>query len=158
MNILKSGIQENIQRIGKAFHEFPKDEGNNSNLYGSLLSASKAAVYDRDIFYKLIGTPEFDNSKEIILAIYIPVVIFNGKLFEVYNDEKGEIILNASQYIPIEMQYSSPKYNEGGFYNSYFPDLITLDYLTEYLKIIDNWIEQMWNGFKKDVEVARITR
>ena len=149
-HIDSSNPKYSLPRVGKAFHEFSKSEKDKSQIYGSLISASKAAIYHRDLFYKQDQNADYNENQNTTLSLYLPVVVFDGKLFEVFNNAKGEIELKGADYIPIEMQYSSPNYNSFGFYETFQPDLVTIDYLPTYLKNIESWISQMWEGFKSD--------
>lgn len=150
-NIENGNPKTGIERVGKAFHEFKKSEKDTSQIYGSLISCAKAAIYHRDLFHNLMDIRDFDVKKHTSLSLYIPIVVFDGLLFEVFNDNEGEIQIQAAQYIPVEMQYSSPNYSQSGFYSTFHPDLITIDYLPKYLQNIEVWINKMWEGFKNDL-------
>ncbi len=101
------------------------------------MGASKAAHY----FCHRHPAPfvYFNIAEESELSIYLPIVVLEGRLFEVYNDYDGEIQLQEQGHIPVEMSYSSPNYRKGLWDADFLPDIVTAAYFPEYLKALDGW-------------------
>lgn len=125
-------------RVGKAFHELAKDPGDKSKIYEALISSAKASHYLRNRFASE-KPKDFNPAEEVDIQIFLPVVILDGRLFEVYNGLSGKIEIEEKDYVPVEMSYSSPNYMVGGWEADFFPDVIKFDFLDTYLDIIDNW-------------------
>lgn len=143
--------RRNSYRVGKAFHELAKDPSDKSKIYEALISSAKAAYYLRNRF-PLQKPKEFNASEEVDIQIFLPIVILEGRLFEVYNALSGKIQIEEKDYIPVEMSYSSPNYSAGGWDTDFFPDVIKFEFLDTYLDMVDNWRLSM-----KD-QVAEIMR
>jgi len=124
-------------RIGKAFHEAFKTNSDKSRIYGALIGASKAAHY----FYHRfpVSFADFDVSAESELSIYLPIVVVDGRLFEVFNDYDGAIRVQEQGYLPVEMSYSSPHYRTGAWDAEFLPDIVTAAYFPDYLQALDAW-------------------
>ena len=59
------------------------------------------------------------------LSFYIPVVIFNGNMFEAYLNDDDNIILESMNHIVYKFNYSSPVYPN----NKHLVDILTYDEL-----------------------------
>jgi len=124
-------------RIGKAFHEAFKPAGDMSKVYAALMGALKAAHYFCHRYPSPTGW--FDITKETELSIYIPIVVVDGRLFEVFNQYDGTIQTLEQGYIPVEMSYSSPNYRTGHWDADFLPDIVTAAHFPGYLQALDEW-------------------
>lgn len=129
--------RENRFRVGKAFHELNKQPSDKSKIYEALITSCKAAKYFSDLYERPFS--HFDPEKETELSIYLPIVILDGLLFEVFNGINGQILVHRREHIPIEMSYSSPNYRLGRWDSDFLPDIITLNYLQEHLRVLETW-------------------
>jgi hypothetical protein len=135
-------------RFGIAFHEAFKNPDEGSKAYESLIGVSKAAWH-----YNESHGPEeiieFDKKKDVEVYIYIPLVILEGKLFDVNLGEEGEVILSEENFIQVQMNYSSPNYTKRDI--EFFPDLITTSHLNEYLQKTEKWMDGMFEYFEESL-------
>ncbi len=131
--------RETIELVGKAFHEFNKSPNEKSNIYGALISVSKAAMYFRDRFNDGKPLKNFAPEEETSVSIYLPVVVLDGLLFEVCTVNKGNIKLKEKDFIPTELSYSSPNYKNEMYASDLFPDIVTYKGLGTYLNTIEKW-------------------
>ena len=68
-------------------------------------------------------------------AIVIPIIVFDGHIFECYYDDRGELSTPEIEYT---------RYLAHGLPNQRLPaliDVVTLNYFPEYLKLIENEIQ-----------------
>jgi hypothetical protein len=138
-----------FNRVGKAFHEMGKGPTEKSTIYAAVMSATKAAHHFKEAENE-DQLHLFNPSDRTEISIYIPVVIVNGRLFEAYNSVSKEIAVDEVNHIPVELHYSSPKYSKSVYGVTYFPEVITFDYLPEFLKKIEEWRIQLSIDFRKD--------
>jgi hypothetical protein len=125
--------------IGTNFHEFTKKPNENSQIYKALLSSCKAST-----FYNEIYNTSFKQSAQQIINFVLPVVVFDGKLFKTTFDTQNNIQVDETDYIPVQLFYSSQHYSNSKF----FIDIITIDYLKTYLDKIDIWLNDMYDNCK----------
>jgi len=142
-SIDKKNIREHENRVGKAFHELKKNPGEKSKIYEALITSSKASKYFNDLYEEKNDEKEFVPDGMSELEFFLPTVILDGKLFEVYNQTNGDMKVHSKQYIPVEMKYSSPNYRKGNWDVDFFPDVITFDYLSDHLNQIEIWRQSM---------------
>lgn len=152
LNVQENCLRKDSLRVGKAFHELNKNPSDKSKIYGALISSGKAAKYYRDLNYNE-SESIYKSGDYTSIILFLPLVVLDGILFEVYNDSKGEIKIEKKDFIPVEMFYSSPKYKslENQFGVTFAPDLITIDYLTEYIKKIELWQTGLLNAALKNL-------
>jgi hypothetical protein len=134
--------------IGTAFHEAFKTQNEPSQIYESLITSCKAAVYQRDLnSWEPENPDKYDPNKEIYLDFFIPIVVFEGDLFKAMLDNKGEIILQETQSVPIKLNYSSKKYEESTFY----PRIVKMEGLTDYLSELKDKQEKLFKKILKNL-------
>jgi hypothetical protein len=139
IDCIESGNPRELRsRVGKAFHELEKEHKEKSQIYSALISASKAAYYF-SVRYGFEERKEFMPFQRSQIEIFIPVVLMNGKLVEVYSNSDHEIEVIEQKYIPVELRYSSPSYRKGDWDIEFFPDVVTHDYFKEYLETMEGW-------------------
>lgn len=140
--IKENSIREFTFRVGKAFHELEKSSGDKSKIYEALMSSGKASHYLKHRF-KQDSLADFDINKEVDIQIYLPIIVLDGLLYEVFTTHQGEIDTQEKDFIPVEMSYSSPNYREGSWDTEFFPDIIRFDYLNNHLENIETWRTSM---------------
>jgi hypothetical protein len=136
--VRENSIREYTFRVGKAFHELEKSPTDKSKVYEALICSGKAAHYLRHRFERE-QLKDFDVNKEVDIQIYLPIVVLDGLLFEVFTNHSGDIDVQEKDFIPVEMSYSSPKYREGNWDTEFFPDIIRFDHLSKHLENIETW-------------------
>ncbi|MBS1924971.1 MAG: hypothetical protein JST57_03140 [Bacteroidetes bacterium] len=136
--IRKNSIRENTLRVGKAFHELEKTPTDKSKIYEALICSGKAAHYLKNISEEE-PLKDFDIHKEVDIEIYLPIVVLDGLLFEVFTNHSGGIAVQEKDFIPVEMSYSSPKYRKDNWDTDFFPDIVRFDYLSKHLENIEKW-------------------
>lgn len=137
-------ISENIhkdkhKRIGRAFHEAFKSPQENSKIYEALISCCKAAIFKKEQFFPKPFEKDFEKGSDTILNLIIPVVLLDGNLYETYLDKNGEIALEERNWIPIKMNYSSRNYTDMFGTTTFYPDVVTVNGLDDYLNLVVEW-------------------
>lgn len=140
--ITNSSIREHAFRVGKAFHELEKSPNDKSKIYEALICASKASHYFKNR-YNESGPIKFDPNQEVDIQFFLPTVILDGLLFEVHIADDGELCINEKDFIPVEMNYSSPAYRQGTWDAEFFPDVIRFDHLNQHLDALEGWAQSM---------------
>ncbi|MDP4265133.1 MAG: hypothetical protein Q8941_21575 [Bacteroidota bacterium] len=148
--IRKNSIREYAFRAGKAFHELEKSPTDKSKVYEALICSGKAAYYLSNRF-KQEELKDFDVHKEVNIQIYLPIVVLDGLLFEVFTNHEGDIDVEEKDFIPVEMSYSSPNYRIGNWDTEFFPDIIRFDYLSKHLENIEAWRQSMIESISKQL-------
>jgi len=143
LDCLEGNPRNTHLRIGKAFHELGKSPKDKSQIYEGLITCGKAARYFKDKYQLEKEITDFMPEEETDVAIYLPTVVLDGLLYEVYNDEKGEITIHEETFIPIEMKYSSPHYRQGDWDLDLHPDIVSFKYLSDHLDELDKWKSSM---------------
>lgn len=150
------GIMDGFMRldkkyIGRNFCEAFKDPDEPSKIYEALVSISKASLYSRELNMSEKAKEQEDDPSsyydpEIGSYFHIiqPVVILEGSLIAASLGHNGEIVLQETEYIPLSIEYTSKYYERKRF----FPDIITLDYFSEYLDKSDYWGNQISKNVK----------
>lgn len=149
--ISRKSPRENVFRIGKAFHELEKSPNDKSNIYSALICSGKAAKYFCDRYNYGDQPKDFELDTETDLSLFLPTVVLDGHLFEVYNGSSGEMKVKKESYIPVEMKYSSPNYRDGNWDIDFFPDVVTFDYLSTYIDNIESWRQSMIKKMTKQL-------
>jgi hypothetical protein len=151
--VTKNTPREYKFRVGKAFHELEKQPGEKSKIFEAIMSASKAAYYHCEK-YKEADEADFQPNKDTNLSIYLPVVVLDGLLYEVYNGYSGEIELHKQEFIPVELNYASPKYRKHNWDAHFNPDLIEFNFLSTYISQIETWRQSMIEFISEDLRKA----
>lgn len=142
--------------VGTNFHEAFKAANEPSKIYDALISASKAALYqcalngndsqdffdqkenknDADFGDELIEKEEsYDKEIPTYMHVFIPAVVLDGVLCSVTLSDQGTLELQEQEWMPINLSYSSSGYRDMQF----FPDIVTLMELPEYLNKVEAW-------------------
>lgn len=157
--VIKNNPKVNYPRVGKAYHEAFKDPGEKSKIYESLISASKATFYLRSLHDpgKEHTEERFNPKKSVEASLYLPVVVLDGNLYEVYLSNKGEKVIEKVGCLPIQFNFSSPNYGETSYDRDleFFPDIVTKENLGNYLLQLEAWFESMFSAFELNAIEAR---
>lgn len=135
------------QRLGRiAFQTFGKDESTTeskkektetSTPSSALLSCFKA-LSEIEAINKMEHTQtlrQSDGKKTYIVSVSHGLVVIGGDLFEGRVDASGSCSVVKRDYIPCVVSYASEKYG----YKTRIIDVITFNYLNEYLLRYHNW-------------------
>jgi len=147
-----NNFKKNIKKIGVAFHEAFKPPSETSKIYESLISVCKATWY-RNNRYNFKSFDDYNPDEPTEIYIYIPLVVLDGNLFEAILDNNGEIQLNEKELIQIKLNYSSPNYGKSDI--DFFPDIVQVNNLQEYLINTHDWIEGMFEKFIESMKKYR---
>lgn len=143
--------RQGIQNIGRAFHEFNKNPTDKSTIYGALMSASKAALHiSKPVLDKPIQ--DFEPGQSTYVSIFLPTVVLDGTLYEAKNDELGKISLDETNFVPMELHYSSPNYSHFQHGITLFPDMVCLDHFETHLEKTELWFEKMFDSMSSDLK------
>jgi hypothetical protein len=159
-------IRRKIPFRGRNYYEAFKNYNEESKIYESIISCSKATHYyknlkDNDSYYNKNGL-DFKFNDKITLEFYLPIIILEGILVKVTFDEKGDALIEEENYIPIV----SSRHDDAGAEIKFLPDLFTIGYIEAYIKSIEIWInnitdkinkgrEKLWNEFVQTVECQK---
>ena len=92
----------NSKYYGTSYHEAFKEPSENSQIYSALISCCKAAVHQRELnSWDIEDKNGKENSKNYDLQFFMPIVVFDGLLFQATLDSKGELDLAKIDYSPI---------------------------------------------------------
>lgn len=155
---IKNGyMRASYDKVGTAFHEVFKSPSQPSQIFEAVISACKAVTFMKDSFEEVRGITSAENisynPKEYhFLGIFMPLIVVDGELYEAHLDDKGELVLEEKDFIPLRFAYSSPKYrrqfqssSESLNYLTFFPDIVTQRGLNSYLQKLDFWREVVFN-------------
>lgn len=121
--------------------------------HGTFNSLIKALEYEIDKHFAGFTLPRKGRQEGVNVQIYYPVVVLQGDLY-CARLSKGRLILKKSKHVQFRKEYFLPMQNE---IETYQIDVITEDYLKDYLKTIDSEIEAVRKVFqrkKKQIELS----
>ncbi len=137
-----------VDFIGRNFYEAFKSPNEPSKIYESILSVGKAALYHRDKDHKdykdfndgMIEDSElYDKNKRTYFSIYLPVIILEGVLGIATVNETLDLDFNEANYCPVDLDFSDNDMED----STYLVDIITKDYIDEYLDKIEDWAKSL---------------
>lgn len=120
--------------VGSGVHESFKNPDQPSRWYSSFVSVAKASE-----FYLESTSPEGEEQAEDILAnpceihFVQPLVILDAPLYRAILTETGDIEVTEIESAAFKFDYQSKSYKE----NQFRIDLVTLNGLDKYLKIVE---------------------
>jgi hypothetical protein len=124
-----------LQRIGRTSHvAFSHDT---STIFGALVGAVKSTIDDHR---SAEDHGERWNDQSIDAVFYEPLVVLDGQLFEFYLDEAKQPVVEKADILQYGVYYASPNYKP----KQYLVDVVTLNYLDEYLSIRETWLKEMY--------------
>ena len=133
-----------VDFIGRNFYEAFKSPNEPSKIYESILAVGKAALYHRDKDledYKTYNkgmiddSDNYDKTKRTYFSIYLPVIILEGVLSIATVNESLDLDFDESKYCPVDLDFSDNDMQD----STYLVDIITKNYIDEYLDKIENW-------------------
>ena len=133
--------------IGTNFYEAFKSPDEPSKIYEALMSSIKATFFQAFKSNGLLNEPkqtiitadillQQTPDKHRHIEVYIPVVIVDGVLCTSTLSEDQTIELTETFYVPVQMSHSVSPYDT---YYLYHPEVISLNYIPNFLKSLDNW-------------------
>ena len=94
------------KRRGRSFFEPFKHNEGGARIFESLITSVKAGI--------AIRNNEFGASSNSV-CFYYPMVVFDGKLYEAYLDNKNRIKAQEADSVMVSFFYESPKYKDERF-------------------------------------------
>src|ERR1035437_1604197 len=139
-------------RIGKAYHELGKTSSDKSKIYESILSVCKAAYYFKDNVGEEPFKKDFDKNSSVEIHFYIPIIVIDGILVEVYL-ENNEPKIEEENWLVMEYEYASQNYlnASGETEKTFFPRVVRKDYLDEFILILKKWFNSCNKGLSEEV-------
>jgi len=132
------------KRRGRSFFEPFKSDKEGKTIYESLIKSVKAAIAMRDNEFGV-----FSNT----VCIYYPVVIFDGKLYEAYLDDRNKIVPQKADSIMVSFFYESPKYQDERF----IVPIVTERYLSTFCSDLDSILQFYGEFFKNNMSLTKMT-
>ncbi|WP_145050776.1 hypothetical protein [Paenibacillus xylanexedens] len=145
-DLLNSYIRSSNARRGTAFHEAFKSPDEPSKIYEAILSSIKAMVSQYDKNLRAFNNTETTRND---VQIFIPIVLVEGKLFEAYLNEQGNLELLESDYVPLNFSYDSPMYEK----NIYYPEIMTIKGLELFSNEITKWTRSIFEKLNSIKEI-----
>lgn len=132
------------ERCGRSFFEPFSSGKDRKTIYESLIKSVKAAIAMRDNKYAAAPND---------VCIYYPMVIFDGKLYEAYLDEKNKINVQEADSIMVSFFYESPKYQDEKF----TVPIVTERYLSTFCSDLDSALQFLGEFFKDNMSLIKAT-
>ncbi|CRK80324.1 hypothetical protein [Neobacillus massiliamazoniensis] len=128
------------ETLGRNFYEGFSGNGARDDIYKALTGTVKALEHFKEVsVYKTEAAGR-------LMEIFESLVIIEGKLYEAFLDEDGELQVEERQYIQSTFNYLSPNYNTG---DGNIVSIITIDYLKDLLLDRRNRLEDIFRGYLK---------
>ncbi|MBA4240101.1 MAG: hypothetical protein C0448_05215 [Sphingobacteriaceae bacterium] len=143
--------------IGTNFYEAFKSPDEPSKIYEALMSSIKASFYEvyqaNGLLSENKSIPttndsliQKNESNHRHIEIYVPVVVIDGVLCISNLTEEQNIELEEALYVPVQMSHSAAPYDN---YNLYHPEVISLKYISDFLKSMENWGDSLLYFLRK---------
>lgn len=155
-DFMKEFPRNKEKSIGTSFYEAFKSPDEPSKIYEAIMSSIKAAFYARilesgeDVLtenqIQEINSRTYEKTTSTALEVYMPLIIFDGILCEAKLNQKNEIELSESKYIPLEISHSVKPYSD---HFNYYPELIHLTFLQDFLTKLEIWGNSLIELWKK---------
>lgn len=131
------------ERRGRSFFEPFKNIEGGGNIYKSLITSVKAAIAMRN---NAFGARAKGN-----VCIYYPVIIFDGKLYEAYLDDKNKINTQEVDSVIVSFYYESPKYEDERF----LVPIMTERYLPTFCSDLNTVLQFFGKFFRNNMGLFR---
>lgn len=128
---------------GRSFFEPFKNIDGGVTIYKSLITSVKAAIAMRN--------NEFGARAKGNVCIYYPIIIFDGKLYEAYLDEKNKIKTQEVDTVIVSFYYESLKYKDERF----LVPIVTERYLSSFCSDLDSVLQFFGKFFKNNMGLFR---
>ncbi len=128
LELYQKGDVEKLEgQVGRSYLQaFKKEKGSDQEIICGLNSCVKAAEHMRETQKNYIGSLGDENA----LAIYEPLIVLEGQLFEATLDKAQNVVLRECPYLCISFNYVAPHYGQS-HRHAY---IVTLEGLPSYLK------------------------
>jgi len=134
-----------VERIGRTEHiPFTKD---NPQIFTAILSSVKASIEDH---YNAREHKEIHNDDSYDFTFYVPLIILDGELLDVFLDDDNNLELVEKNHILYRFNYQSPSYDE----DSYMVDIIRIDEIDNFIVKQKEWLEHMANVVKTKINFS----
>jgi hypothetical protein len=127
------------ERRGRSFFE-PFKNIKGESIYKSLITSVKAAIAMRDIGFA---------AKSNDVCFYYPMVIFDGKLYEAFLDNKNEIEAQQVDFVLVSFFYQSFRYQDERF----IVPIVTERYLPTFCSQLDSVLCFFGKLFKENTDL-----
>lgn len=131
-------IRNGLGWLGYGVHEAFKKPQDTGRWYGAAVTACKAC-YDY-VRHESFSSLKDEPSGYPFLMLTHPVVVLDGPLTSAELNDEGEVTLEEIRWAPFEFEFSTEKYSA----ERYRVDLVSLDAIPEFLKILDKRVEEMF--------------
>ena len=138
-----------VDYIGRNFYEAFKSPNENSKIYEAIISVGKAAIYHRDkekYDGAILDSDNYDKTKPTKISVFLPLIILEGVLSIATITESLEINFQETNYCPVDLDFDDDDFND----STYLVDIITKDYLEEYIVKIETWINSVVTHIKNN--------
>ncbi len=148
--------RKRFQRIGRSYHEAFKNPDEPSKIFEAVISACKACKYFQSTLDpgKEISDLKFNPSEPVTCFLFVPVVVLEGELYEVYLKNNGETAIEqVPDWLSLDVNYSSPNYGSDPFERNidFFVDIVRKEKFEQYQETLKDWINEVFNKFKTDI-------
>lgn len=116
-------------------------------------SLIKALEYEIEKHFEGFTLPRKGEEEGVNIQVYYPIIILQGDLYSGHLT-KGRLVLKKSKHIQFRKEYFLPRLNE---VETYQIDVITENYLKNYLKIIDSEMEKIRQIFLRKRKKVRFS-
>jgi len=139
---------ENISRIGRSYCQGFKSNYYNANIFEALTSTIKASedLIKRNKSPYSLSILMYKDS--ISINFIDPIIVLDGLLYEAYLNQKNELELKETSYIPVSFGYISPAYKR----YDYLVDVVILDELPNLLIKKRKWLENIKCSIYKEID------
>lgn len=149
-----------FQRIGRNYHEAFKKPEEPSKIFEAVISACKACKYYQTTYDpgEEITNLKFNRNESVECYLFLPIVVLEGELYEVYLKNNGETAIEeAKDWLTLDVNYASPNYGANPFERNidFFVDIVKKDYFVHYQETLKDWIKEVFDNFKRDIKAKK---
>ena len=135
--VVSGHIMSQFERIGRSGYVAFKGSNQSNDIFKAQLTVSKALLETKSVDEKSNRKQSPDNRS---LSLYIPIIIFDGLLFECYLEDGGELKIHKSDHLPLRSYFTSSEYGE----KNLFIDVVTLEGFEPYLNNLVQWGKRIY--------------
>lgn len=157
VDLMKKFPRNEESSIGISYYEAFKSPSEPSKIYEAIISSIKSTFYARCVEasedeasikkFKYTKDKKFYPFKIQSLEVYMPIIILEGLLCQAVLLNDGSIKLSEGKYVPLLFSHKVEPYNN---YHSYYPELVHLDYFSDFLERICQWGNSVVINWKKN--------
>ena len=140
-------------RIGRSYYKGCKSGDAKSSIFEALVTATKAAEYWLKMQTAALQLVEKKPIKtpQRSLTFVEPLVVLDGRLYEAYLDDDGQMKLDEVRHIPVSFGYVSAKYSRFG----YLVEVVTIKELPNLLTKKCQWLTYMHDSIARKLTGTR---